>query len=107
MDFEYYYVPSILPFLLSENNSKYFAQLGAAGATVTIIDKPFVSAVGASLRDQLDIPLRVALALLAGVALAFLFEYMDGSVRDAREAEGLGLKVIGEIPRGKGRWVNE
>ncbi|MBI3912676.1 MAG: hypothetical protein HY327_00560 [Chloroflexi bacterium] len=86
---------------LSENNAKYFAQLGAVGATVTVIDHPVAAPVGASLRDQLDIPIRAALALLAGIALAFVLDYLDGSIREARDAEALGLRVIGEIPRGK------
>ncbi len=86
---------------LSENNAKYFAQLGAAGASVAVIDKPVAYLVGASLREQLDIPIRMLLALLAGIALAFILDYLDTSVRDARDAEGLGLRVVGEIPRGK------
>lgn len=86
---------------LSDNNAKYFAQLGASGAMVAVIDQPAVSRVGASLREQLDIPIRILIALLAGIALAFLLDYLDNSVRDARDAEALGLRVIGEIPRGK------
>lgn len=86
---------------LSENNSKYFAQLGSAGATLMVIDKPVVAAIGKSLREQLDIPIRVLIALLAGIALAFIFDYLDTSVRDARDAEQLGLRVVGEIPKSK------
>ena len=84
---------------LSDNNAKYFAQLGSTGAQVAVIDKPVVSRVGASLRQQLDIPIRVLIALLAGIALAFILDYLDTSVRDARDAESLGLSVIGEIPK--------
>lgn len=86
---------------LSENNAKYFAQLGASGATVAVIDRPVVVRVGASLREQLDIPIRVLLAVLAGIALAFILDYLDTSVRDARDLEVLGVSVLGEIPRGK------
>lgn len=84
---------------LSENNAKYFAQLGASGASVAVIDKPVAYRVGISLREQLDIPIRVLLALLAGIALAFILDYLDTSVRDARDAERLGLRVLGEIPK--------
>ena len=86
---------------LSENNSKYFAQLGSTGATVAVIDNPVVNPIGRSLREQLDIPIRVLIALLAGIALAFILDYLDTSVRDARDVESLGLRVVGEIPRGK------
>lgn len=88
---------------LSENNAKYFAQLGATGATVAVIDKPVVSRIGTSLREQMDIPIRVLLALLAGIALAFILDYLDTSVRDVRDAEALGLRVVGEIPKSKTR----
>jgi capsular polysaccharide biosynthesis protein len=37
-------------------------------------------------------------ALAAGVALAFLLDYLDDSVRGARDLEALGLAVVGEIP---------
>ena len=90
---------------LSQNNNKYFAQLGATGAMIAVIDKPAVSRVGASLREQVDIPIRVLIALLAGIALAFVLDYLDSSVRDAREAEALGLHVIGEIPRPRRRGL--
>lgn len=86
---------------LAENNAKYFAQLGSSGAAVSIIDQPVVYPVGRSLRDQMDIPIRIALALLAGIAIAFIADYLDTSVRDARDVEALGLRVVGEIPPGK------
>jgi capsular polysaccharide biosynthesis protein len=89
---------------LGENNAKYFAQLGAVGASVAVIDKPVASAVAPSLRERLDIPIRVALALLAGIALAFILDYLDTSVRDARDAEALGLRVLGEIPSARRGW---
>lgn len=84
---------------LSENNAKYFAQLGAVGATVAVIDKPVVARVGVSLREQFDIPIRIVLALFAALALAFILDYLDTSLRDARDVEALGIRVLGEIPR--------
>jgi capsular polysaccharide biosynthesis protein len=41
---------------------------------------------------------------VAGVALAFLWDYLDDTVRDRREVEGLGVPVLGEIPRKPARW---
>ena len=38
------------------------------------------------------------LALAAGIALAFLLDYLDDSVRSPRELEEMGLAVLGEIP---------
>ena len=62
-----------------------------------------VAPIGRSLREQLDIPIRVVIALLAGIALAFILDYLDTSVRDARDAESLGLRVVGEIPKPRTR----
>lgn len=84
---------------LSDNNAKYFAQLGAAGASVTVIDKPVVSAVQPGLRERLDIPIRMVIAFFAGIALAFLLDYLDNSVRESRDLEAMGLRVVGEIPK--------
>ncbi len=44
--------------------------------------------------------LKVALwpALVAGIFLAFLIDYLDDTVRDTRELEQLGLSVLGTIP---------
>ncbi len=87
---------------LETENAKYFKQLGSEGATVTIIDGPDVAPVGQSLREKMDIPIRLALALAVGLLLAFLWDYVDTTIRDVREVEALGLKVLGEIPRAQG-----
>ncbi|NLE77551.1 MAG: hypothetical protein GX605_12480 [Chloroflexi bacterium] len=87
---------------LQANNAWYFAQLGAQGATVQLIDPPSVSPVGPSLRQRLDLPIRLLLALFVGLSLAFLLDYLDDTVRGRRELEALGLSVLGEIP-GRGR----
>ena len=85
--------------VLQEKSSKYFAQLGSEGATVYVIDKSPPMAVGQSLRERLDLPIRLFLAFLAGVALAFLLDYLDDTVRDQAELEAMGMTVLGEIPR--------
>jgi capsular polysaccharide biosynthesis protein len=83
---------------LEEDNAKYFKQLGSEGAEVFVIDSPHVVSLGVSLKDRLDIPIRVGLALLAGVGLAFLLHYVDDTIRDPEEVEALGLNVVGRIP---------
>ncbi len=84
------------------NNTKYFAQMGAQGATVTILDKPTVAIVAPGLRERLDLFIRAALAFGAGIVLIFILDYADDSVRDARELAKMGLSVMGEIPDKKG-----
>lgn len=84
---------------LSENAAIYFTALGTEGAGVTLLDAPAVGAVGSGLRERLEWPLRIGLALLVGLGLVFLLDYLDTSVRDRREVEALGLRVLGEIPK--------
>ncbi len=84
---------------LREDSSKYFARLGTADAQVAIIDKPVVSRVGPGLRERLDLPLRILLALMVGLGLAFLLHYLDTTIYTAAEVEELGLAVLGEVPR--------
>ncbi|HKP53681.1 MAG TPA: Wzz/FepE/Etk N-terminal domain-containing protein [Chloroflexia bacterium] len=51
-------------------------------------------------KDITNALLRVILGLVAALAIAFLLEYLDNSVRDERDARKvLDLPVIGAIPR--------
>jgi capsular polysaccharide biosynthesis protein len=82
----------------------YFPQLQGIDAQAVLIDGPGIGEVGRSLKDKLDIPIRLFVALIAGVALAFLWDYLDDTVRDRPEMEALGVAVLGEIPRKVRRW---
>jgi capsular polysaccharide biosynthesis protein len=84
---------------LTENAASYFAQLGTESAMVSLLDRPAVGAVGPDLRSRLEFPLRVILALVAGIVLLFAVEYLDTSVRQPRDLEEIGLSVIGIIPK--------
>jgi len=77
----------------------YFPQLQGITAQAVLIDGPAIGTVGPSLTDRLDLPIRLLVALAAGIALAFLWDYLDDTVRGRAEAEGLGPRVLGEIPR--------
>jgi capsular polysaccharide biosynthesis protein len=63
-----------------------------------------VSPVPPSLTQRLDLPVRLLLALVAGVALAFLLDYLDNSVRGREELESLGIAVLAEIPGRRWWW---
>lgn len=79
---------------------RYFARSGV----VSVISTPRVVPVAPPLREQLDLPLRVLLGVMAGLGLAFLLDYLDDTVRTADEAEMLlGAPVMGEIPVEKKR----
>ncbi len=84
---------------IQQDGGDYLRQLAALQSEIVITNGPTVSAVGPGLRSQIDLPLRVLLALLVGIGLVFLLDYLDASIRDRREAERMGFVVLGEIPR--------
>jgi len=89
--------------VVRERSAAFLGQLGPTGADIRLIDPPVVLPAGRSLKEQLDLPIRLFLALLAGVALAFLLDYLDDTVRQRAEVEAMGLPVLGEIPPLPGR----
>ena len=84
---------------LTENATLYFQQLGTDGAGITLLDAAVVTPVGPSLRDRLELPLRLLIAFLVGVALVFLLDYLDTSVRGRDDLEAMGYAILGEIPK--------
>lgn len=89
---------------VKDGGADYFPQLLGVEAEAVLIDGPGIGEVGRSLRDTLDLPIRLFVALVAGVALAFLWDYLDDTVRDRGEVEALGVSVLAEIPREKSWW---
>ncbi len=84
---------------IQDGGADYFPQLAGVEAEAVLIDGPGIAPVGRSLTDKLDLPIRLFIALAAGVALAFLWAYLDDTVWDRAEVESLGVPVLGEIPR--------
>ena len=89
--------------VLQERSATFLGQLRATDADIRLIDPPLVLPVAQSLKERLDLPIRLFLALLAGVALTFLLDYLDDTIRDRAEVEAMGLTVLGEIPPLPGR----
>jgi len=87
-----------------DGGARYFPQLSGVAAQAVLIDGPAIGQAGRSLKDKLDLPLRLFVALVAGVALAFLWDYLDDTVRDGAEVESLGVAVLAEIPCQSRRW---
>ena len=85
--------------VLDEQASELVGPLGSARPVLRLIDPPVVVPVGRSLKDKLNIPIRLGLALLVGVAGAFLLDYLDRSVRGGDEVEAMGIPVLSRIPR--------
>ena len=86
--------------VLQTRNAEAFPFLGE-NAAVVALDDPVINQVPAGLRSALDLPLRLILAVGAGVGLAFLVDYLDPTLRSRRELEKMGLDVLVELPRVK------
>lgn len=85
---------------METDSPKYLTQLGTSGALIQVIDEPSPPAANApSLSQRLNVPVRLLLALAVGVALTFLFDYLDDNVRGKAELEAMGIPVLTEIPR--------
>jgi hypothetical protein len=85
--------------VLENQSQNYFPQLGGQPAQITVLDVPTVAPAPPPLTNQLAPFIRLAMALLAGVGLAFLAEYLDPTVRSREQVEALGLPVIATLPR--------
>lgn len=85
--------------VLQEQNAAALPQLGNEAAQLTLLDTPVVNQIPTGFRSQLDLPLRLLIALAAGVGLAFLVDYLDPTVRAREEVEAMGLPLLGEIPK--------
>ncbi len=85
--------------VLTEQNAAALPQLGGETAVLVQLDPININQIPTGIRSQLDLPLRVAIALAAGFGLAMLAEYLDPTLRERREIEAIGLPVLGEIPK--------
>lgn len=89
--------------LLTAPEAPYARMLSSERTVLSVVDPPAVSTLLES-RSYVNVLLRLALGLVLGVALALLLETLDDRLRTAREVgQFLGLPVLGEVPRPRGR----
>ncbi|MEM7032914.1 MAG: hypothetical protein AAF629_25415 [Chloroflexota bacterium] len=87
---------------VATDSVKYFPQLETVDTPITLIDTPSPPfAAPPTLTQRLDIPIRLVLAVMAGLALIFLLDYLDTSVRNAQELEAMAIPVLAELPKHK------
>lgn len=87
--------------VLVTRNQDYFPQLGGEPAQVTILEEPFISPAPPPLTNRFAPLIRIAIALITGLALAFAVEYFDPTVHHQDELQKLGLPIIASIPKHK------
>lgn len=81
----------------------YFAQLTTDSAVIAVIDPPSIAQAATPLRQRLDLPLRLLLGLVAGVAIAFVLDDIDDRVREGGDLADLGVPILAEVPA-HGHW---
>ena len=89
--------------LITENTAG-LPQLGGEPAELVQLDEPVVNRVPLGIIDQIELPVRVAIALAAGIGLALFVDYIDPTVRVREDIETMGLEVVGAIPSGGRIW---
>jgi capsular polysaccharide biosynthesis protein len=87
--------------VLEQEAADLVGPLGESKPVLPLIDPPVIVPVGRSLKDKLDIPIRLGLALVAGIAGTYLLDYLDTSIRDRDEVERMGIPILAEIPKHK------
>jgi capsular polysaccharide biosynthesis protein len=85
--------------VLQTRSQNYFPQLGEVPAQVEILDDPRISPVPVSLPNRFRPLLQLGVALIGGIGLAFLVEYLDPTLRDRQALEALGLPIVATIPK--------
>lgn len=80
----------------------YMQALNAYKSSIAVVSPPSTARGNGVLGLVSSVGLRTVIGLIVGLALAFLIDYLDQSVRDRDEVERLlGIPVVAEIPRGK------
>lgn len=84
---------------LEENAAHYFSQLGTENASIHLLDSPTIVAQEQGMQRRTEWILRILLAVVAGIGLAFLREYLDDTVRGRQDVEEMGIAVLVIIPK--------
>jgi capsular polysaccharide biosynthesis protein len=87
--------------LLQNENGQALPQLQGQPAVLQLLDTPVITPISAGVTAQAAVPLRLALALAAGLLLALAVDYFDPRIHGRAELERLELPLLGEIPKAK------
>jgi len=84
-----------------EDSADFFPQAFGYGTEAILVDGPHIGPVQPGLRQKLDAPVRLLLALFVGVGLVFLWHYLDDTLYEREDLRGLGTPLLAEIPKRK------
>lgn len=85
--------------VLANQSDEYFPQLGQTPAQVTILDEIRVSPQPTPIISRFGSLVKLAVALLGGVILAFIAEYFDPFIYRRDQMERRRIKVLASIPK--------
>ena len=85
--------------VMTQDTDQFMPRLLEDQGAVYLVNRGGVVPIGPSLKQRLDLPLRLVLALLAGIGLAFLVDYLIPRIYHRKDLEALGIDVLAEIPR--------
>ena len=85
--------------ILVSRNQAYFPQLGGDPAQVTILDEPIIASAPPPLTNRFAPLIRIGMALIVGLFLAFAMEYVDPTIHHSDELNKLGLPLLASIPK--------
>jgi len=85
--------------VLSSRSQRYFPQLGGEAAQVTILQQPAISSPPPALTNRLAPFIRLAIALMIGLVLAFFAEFVDPTIYHQDDLRRLGMPLLGSIPK--------
>jgi capsular polysaccharide biosynthesis protein len=85
--------------VLQSRDERYFPLVGDENLQFAQLDPITVAPVPPQLAARIAPLFRILIGLVAGIGLAFLVDYLDPAIRERREIESLGYRVVGEIPR--------
>lgn len=84
--------------VLTSRSQTYFPQLGGDAALVTVLDPATITAAPPALSSRLASLVRLGIAFLIGLALAFFAEYIDQTIYHADDLRRMGVRLLGSIP---------
>jgi capsular polysaccharide biosynthesis protein len=84
---------------LQEDVGRFMPRLFAQNGAAYLVNRGNVTPLGKSVAQKLDLPIRLLLALVVGIAICFLLHYLDTRVRESVDLEEMGLAVLGQIPK--------
>lgn len=83
--------------ILVTQNGVGVPHLNGETAEVMLLDQPIINEIAPSITGQLDLPVRIIVAIFVGVLIGMLVEYFDPYVRSTAELEEAGFDVWGEL----------